>query len=64
MTKETYSSIVNTTLSIQSLEITLDSLVELKKSLLHYCDHRYPSGEDARTYDADGAYCHICNHFI
>lgn len=64
MTKETYGAITNTAYSIASIEITRDALVKLKKSMLETCDHTYPNGIDARTYDADGAYCEICERLV
>ena len=32
--------------------------------LRRQCDHKYPNGSDACTYDADGKYCEICKRFI
>lgn len=60
MTRETYSTIVNTTYSIESVKNTHDVLVKLKKSLLDRCDHKYPDGISSET----NGWCEICKKRI
>lgn len=60
MTRETYSTIVNTAYSIESVKNTYDILVKLKKSLLEQCDHKYPDGISSET----NGRCEICKKII
>ena len=64
MTEETLRSLDNGRAALAKAESDCETIDFLCKTIENLCDHTYPDGTDARTYDADGAYCHICNHLI
>ena len=64
MTKETIESLEGARSKIGEYLGFTDDLKKFVKSIECHCDHRLQDGSDARTYDADGAYCVICKKYL
>lgn len=46
------------------LKITTEATKNAIEIIRDNCNHMNPDGTDARTYDSDGAYCHICERLV
>lgn len=64
MTEDTLTKLKGLTIQYSGVLRAEARIQDAIESIRSNCDHRYPDGTDARTYDADGGYCEICKRLI